>query len=737
MNQSRDVLSGVEGKIGNYPMSQIRDMNQNQKRYGAELKRNKEKPTEVSDSNLPLLKSFYTSLAFGLYLFSLCSIPLSVSAGSGTSTANFLKLGTGARPEGMGGVSVAVADDVNAVYGNPGGLAWIKSSEAGFMYSALAEQMGFHVMSVALPLNGASGTVGFSVAYFTSGMVDGYDAGGQVTSGFSNEDWLGTIAFGRGFGALKVGVAVKFLWKRLSDITAAGVMGDLGVQWEIPGMAGLRIGGALKHAGSGLQFVAERDPFPLTVQMGVAYLGEWWGRQFTLGCEVEYSRDQSYGVGIGGEVEVWPWVSLRGGYAFIPDRLEQGFRAGIEVGTPVVGMEYAYVPFGMLGSAHRLSMAFRFGAWGSENVIGQNLETSLQRAQTAYLTGDYVEAWRVYQNILMLQPSCQAARKGMERIDQDVSRSGTRDVIQRSIEYHFRVGEEAVRLSQWWLARERFEAVLSLDPAHEGARRALSKVREEHGEISGSASAPGVTLKAAEAETPARQWLGRAVAAYGAGDFEGTLGFLENALKAEPGMVEARALSLVAQEKRGQAQAATLLANEEKRRREGEEKKQLAIQAAYSGGLAALQSGDLEGAVKNFSEVIELEPTHSLAQDQLETARRRLVKRDIAAKVQGWLDRGEEAEKTGGWKEAVTAYEQALKADAGSAVARAGVARTRVQLKKVQEAQAEEYYTQGLKAYGQGRLEEAKQALMKAVELASDHAKAAQTLERVKKEMGR
>ncbi|MBI5244034.1 MAG: UPF0164 family protein, partial [Elusimicrobia bacterium] len=43
--------------------------------------------------------------------------------------AAFLKIGTGARAEAMGGAYTAIADDVNALYYNPGGLAALKKSE--------------------------------------------------------------------------------------------------------------------------------------------------------------------------------------------------------------------------------------------------------------------------------------------------------------------------------------------------------------------------------------------------------------------------------------------------------------------------------------------------------------------------------------------------------------------------------------------------------------------------------
>ena len=55
-----------------------------------------------------------------------------VSLGSqreGTSSATFLRIGVGARAEGMGEAFVAVANDPSAVFWNPAGLASLQRRE--------------------------------------------------------------------------------------------------------------------------------------------------------------------------------------------------------------------------------------------------------------------------------------------------------------------------------------------------------------------------------------------------------------------------------------------------------------------------------------------------------------------------------------------------------------------------------------------------------------------------------
>src|SRR5437016_158316 len=48
---------------------------------------------------------------------------------AGTSSATFLRIGVGARAEGMGETFVAVANDPSAIYWNPAGLASLQRTE--------------------------------------------------------------------------------------------------------------------------------------------------------------------------------------------------------------------------------------------------------------------------------------------------------------------------------------------------------------------------------------------------------------------------------------------------------------------------------------------------------------------------------------------------------------------------------------------------------------------------------
>ena len=80
----------------------------------------------------------------------------------GASSAAFDDMGIGARPLGMGGAFVAVADDANASRHNPAGLGYMTAAEAGFTHVRMfSGVVNYNYAGVALPL-GAAGSFGVS-----------------------------------------------------------------------------------------------------------------------------------------------------------------------------------------------------------------------------------------------------------------------------------------------------------------------------------------------------------------------------------------------------------------------------------------------------------------------------------------------------------------------------------------------------------------------------------------------
>src|SRR5579885_570662 len=85
------------------------------------------------------------------------------AAGVGTTGAQFLQSGVGARPLAMGSAFTAVADDANAIYWNPGALGSLTTREATLSYNSLFQDQNQGFVGAVVPSK--AGTFAASVDY--------------------------------------------------------------------------------------------------------------------------------------------------------------------------------------------------------------------------------------------------------------------------------------------------------------------------------------------------------------------------------------------------------------------------------------------------------------------------------------------------------------------------------------------------------------------------------------------
>ena len=83
---------------------------------------------------------------------------VTLSNASATSSAQFLKMGAGARAAGMADAFSAVADDVTAGYWNPAGLQQISSPEMSVMQNNSLVETQYQYAGAALPMGPSTAT---------------------------------------------------------------------------------------------------------------------------------------------------------------------------------------------------------------------------------------------------------------------------------------------------------------------------------------------------------------------------------------------------------------------------------------------------------------------------------------------------------------------------------------------------------------------------------------------------
>ncbi len=166
---------------------------------------------------------------------------------------DFLTLGVGARPLGLGGSFAAIADDSTAAYWNPAGLGRLRHSEAAFMRSSLGDLDSYDFVNYVHPIGGAASLglswlrVGVDDIPITAlphpaNPVSPANRPEQVGT-FSSTDNAFFLSYGRQVGFnlgskrlnLFLGGNAKLIYiTALGNTNALGVGGDLGVLWTTP-----------------------------------------------------------------------------------------------------------------------------------------------------------------------------------------------------------------------------------------------------------------------------------------------------------------------------------------------------------------------------------------------------------------------------------------------------------------------------------------------------------------------
>ncbi|MBI3299163.1 MAG: PorV/PorQ family protein [Elusimicrobia bacterium] len=291
-------------------------------------------------------------------------------AAAGTTGAAFLKLPTGARAEALAGTYVAAAEGSESVFWNPAGLARMAGSgrsDVSFGYNALLESSYAGAVAWARPLASGKSTVGASLLYHSPGAIDAYDRLGNPNGTFTPIDLALAGAYARRFGILCAGVAGKFIRSELAGASGTTFALDFGVIAERVGDMGdgaVDLGASVRNLGPAISVGSVADPLPFALQLG----GLWHvNPKMSLLLDGHLEADADPYPSLGGEF-TQPFGAaskgqLRFGYNVKRQRgLEglSGLAAGGGLDLDVFRIDYAWVPFGELGTTHRITTALRF-----------------------------------------------------------------------------------------------------------------------------------------------------------------------------------------------------------------------------------------------------------------------------------------------------------------------------------------------------------------------------------------
>ncbi len=313
---------------------------------------------------------------------------------TGTTAAQFLKLGVGSRAISMGGAFVAEANDLSSLYWNPAGLARMNGSAVQLSHTQYLADIDYNYAAFGLNL-GNLGTLAASLLYLDSGDMAVRTTTEPEGTGerFSKQDFAVQVSYARALtDRFSIGSTIKFIREKIWHSTASATAFDVGVLFTTP-YERLRLGAAMTNFGPKMQmsgrdiifstdpapdqegnveivnseFLMDRHPLPLMFRVGLAWdalLTEDY--RLVLLTDAAHPNDNSEYLNLGSELSVRDLIALRVGYRnlFETDG-EQGLTFGgglnVRIDRSVrIRIDYAYADFGRLEQTHWYTFNLHF-----------------------------------------------------------------------------------------------------------------------------------------------------------------------------------------------------------------------------------------------------------------------------------------------------------------------------------------------------------------------------------------
>jgi tetratricopeptide (TPR) repeat protein len=291
-------------------------------------------------------------------------------AAAGTSSGKFLSLGSSARAAAMGEAYAAAPQDADAVRYNPAALVRVAANSAQVMHANYLADTSIEQGAFARRL-GANQALGVSILQMSYGKIAETDDTGYQTGSAQPANLAVTGAYALELDNLSdllnggsVGLSVSYIRSTIVS-TAKAFTASVGVLSPAYGSHETRLALVAENLFGSLKFDQKADPLPMSLKFGaMTRLREDW----LVTLDLAGPKDNAPYAAVGTEKwfnrDAGPGLAVRAGYNILKARdLDglSGFAAGIGVSFQKLLLDYAFVPFGGLGCAHKLTLTFNFG----------------------------------------------------------------------------------------------------------------------------------------------------------------------------------------------------------------------------------------------------------------------------------------------------------------------------------------------------------------------------------------
>lgn len=284
---------------------------------------------------------------------------------AGSSGLQFLKIGVGARESAMGEAVSSVVKDVNAVFWNPAGLAYVDNYQASFTSNNWLVGSRQFAAAAAIPAGSFSlavSAVSFSIDEFEETTVTNPNGTGRMVG--AGDLMFGLSVARRFTDRLSIGGQIKYVHEKLDDYNFSNVLFDVGAMYTT-GFRNLRMGFSLQHFGPDMKPVNQEFRTPLLFRVNAAdEIVDLETLSWTAAVELVHSTDNVEGLNIGTELNLYEYVFLRGGYRINTDEGKMSLGFGVVspgLGGMNVKLDYSFVKSEIVfDDIHRITIGFNF-----------------------------------------------------------------------------------------------------------------------------------------------------------------------------------------------------------------------------------------------------------------------------------------------------------------------------------------------------------------------------------------
>ena len=341
----------------------------------------------------------------------------------GTTSANFLKLGMGARPSAMGNAFLAQENDLNSIHWNPAGIFALNDRNAEYTHTEWFQGIRYESMRYVQPYTSRI-NLGGSIDFLYTGAINGWDVNQYgvptVQNKFSAYDFSMNLSAAYKYKKNVVnGINLKLFTESIAGYSGYGFALDMGWLYYMSNGQWLKditlpkwiawsklnylyyvypqkIGFVIKNVGT--MSALDKETFFIPMTMGVGITKQYVLKKGEHKISYELDLNKPYyaalRANLGTEYIYNDMFFVRMGYKSYSNL---GLLSHLSFGFGIyaaqwhnIKFDYSFSSFGDLGLTHQISLTMKIGNYDKALLAEKRKISPEQRRENKY--NEYIDA---------------------------------------------------------------------------------------------------------------------------------------------------------------------------------------------------------------------------------------------------------------------------------------------------------------------------------------------------------